>query len=129
MRISTTYIFLSIGLLISFPARAEWVLYGDNGKAEFFYDKKTIIVNGKFVSVMEMLNYSFPLRGVLSNRTTKEYDCNQNKFRNLVGEFFSGKNLSGNKISESSGEEEGWRNVVSGTQNEELMHIVCGKAT
>jgi transposase len=39
------------------------------------------------------------LRGVLSNRTTKEYDCGQSKFRNLVGEFFSGKNLSGDKIS------------------------------
>ena len=129
MRTPIAYIFLLIGLLISFPTRAEWVLYGDNGKAEFFYDKKTIVSNGKFVSVMEMLIYSFPLRGVLSNRTTKEYDCSQSKFRNLVGEFFSGKNLSGDKVSESSGEEEGWRNVIGGTQNEELMHIVCGKAT
>jgi archaellum component FlaF (FlaF/FlaG flagellin family) len=57
--------FLLLGLLLSFSARAEWIMYGDNGKAEFFYDKKTIIKNGKFVSVMEMLNYSFPLRGVL----------------------------------------------------------------
>ena len=32
-------------------------------------------------------------------------------------------------MSESSGEEEGWRNVIGGTQNEELMNIVCGKPT
>jgi hypothetical protein len=92
MRLRITLLLLSIGLLLSFSARAEWIMYGDNGKAEFFYDKKTIVTNGKFVSVMEMLNYRFPLRGVLSNRTTKEYDCSQSKFRNLVGEFFSGKN-------------------------------------
>ena len=129
MRSLITLTFLLLGLLLSFSARAEWIMYGDNGKAEFFYDKKTIVANGKFISVMEMLNYSFPLRGVLSNRTTKEYDCSQSKFRNLVGEFFSGKNLSGDKVSESSGEDEGWRNVIGGTQNEELMNIVCGKPT
>ena len=72
MRSLITLMFLLLGLLLSFSARAEWIMYGDNGKAEFFYDKKTIIKNGKFVSVMEMLNYSFPLRGVLSNRATKE---------------------------------------------------------
>lgn len=73
--------------LIAASAHAEWILYGDNGKAEFYYDDKTIVTNGIYVTVWEMLNYSFPLNSVLSNRSHKEYDCKAAQFRNLQGEF------------------------------------------
>ena len=34
---------LMIGLLlVSNVAHADWVMYGDNGKAEFYFDDKTI---------------------------------------------------------------------------------------
>jgi archaellum component FlaF (FlaF/FlaG flagellin family) len=51
--------------LIAASAHAEWILYGDNGKAEFYYDDKTIVTNGIYVTVWEMLNYSFPLNSEL----------------------------------------------------------------
>ena len=38
---------------------AAWIQYGDNGKAEFYYDDATIMVKGNLVTVWEMLNYSF----------------------------------------------------------------------
>lgn len=115
-----------ITLLSVAPVHAAWVEYGDNGKATFYYDDKSIQVTGSFATVVEMLNYSFPLRGVLSNRSTKEFNCATNSFRYLSGEFYSELNLEGKRISESDGAEDQWRSIVEGTQNEELMRIVCG---
>jgi hypothetical protein len=60
-----------IGLIILFSiglfsvARADWVLYGDNGKAAFYYDPSTVLLQSNRVSVWEMFNYSFPLNRVL----------------------------------------------------------------
>jgi len=107
------------------PAQAEWKLYGDNGKAEFFYDPSSIVVQGDTVAVWEMLNYSFPLNRVLSNRSRKEFDCSKGKFRVLGGEFFAGPMLSGEIISESQEAESTWRIPDQGTRNLELMLLVC----
>jgi hypothetical protein len=113
--------------LVAASAHAEWILYGDNGKAEFYYDDKTIVTNGIYVTVWEMLNYSFPLNGVLSNRSHKEYDCKAAKFRNLQGEFFNAPYLKGEKVSSNMDPEVNWRPVIEGTQNQHLMQFVCGK--
>ena len=107
------------------PALAEWKLYGDNGKAEFFYDPTSIVVQGDKVAVWEMLNYSFPLNRVLSNRSHKEFDCSKGKFRILGGEFFAGPLLSGEIISESQEADSAWRIPDQGTRNMELMVLVC----
>lgn len=115
-------------LIVSFtPVHAAWVQYGDNGKAEFYYDESTIVATGNLVTVWEMLNYSFPLKGVLSNRALKEYDCAKSLFRTLEGEFFSGQRLSGDRVSSNVDPNEPWRPIVSGTRNQELMDIVCGR--
>jgi hypothetical protein len=116
-----------IVILVAASAHAEWILYGDNGKAEFYYDDKTIVTNGIYVSVWEMLNYSFPLNGVLSNRSHKEYDCKAAQFRNLQGEFFNAPYLKGEKVSSNMDPENNWRPVIEGTQNQHLMQFVCGK--
>jgi hypothetical protein len=113
-------------MLVSSVARADWVLYGDNGKAKFYYDDKTINSSGGTVSVWEMLSYSFPLNGVLSNRSHKEYKCEAREFRNLAGEFFSEPYLKGVRVSSNDIEDE-WRPVVDDTRNSELLDIVCGK--
>jgi len=117
---------LLILTLVAASAHSEWILYGDNGKAEFYYDDKTIVTNGIYVTVWEMLNYSFPLNSVLSNRSHKEYDCKAAKFRNLQGEFFNAPYLKGEKISSNMDPEDNWRPVVEGTQNQHLMQLVCG---
>jgi len=72
-----------------------------------------------------MLNYSFPLNRVLSNRSRKEFDCSKGKFRVLGGEFFAGPMLSGEIISESQEAESTWRIPDQGTRNMELMLLVC----
>jgi hypothetical protein len=106
-------------------AQVQWKLFGDNGKAEFYYDPSSITVQGETVSVWEMLNYSFPLNQVLSSRSHKEFDCTTGKFRNLGGEFFSGPMLSGDILSKSNEAENTWRVPVEGTKNLELMRLVC----
>ncbi len=131
MRLQTAVLwFLPLSFLLTAgQAGARWVEYGDNGKATFHYDDQSIRTRGATAIVDEMLNYGFPLRGVLSNRSTKEFDCLQQKFRYLSGEFYSERDLGGKKISESGGEDEAWRPVVEGTQNEQLMRIACGTAS
>ncbi len=116
-------------MLSAMPAMAEWIEYGDNGKATFYYDDRSISTSGTKATVDEMLNYGFPLRGVLSNRSTKEFDCEQQTFRYLSGEFYAEPNLGGKRISESDGADDSWRAVVEGTQNEELMRIACGNGS
>ena len=114
-------------LLVSSLAQAEWVLYGDNGKAEFYYDDKTIVSRGNMVSVWEMLNYSFPLNGVLSNRAHKEYNCATLQFRSIEGEFYSEPYLKGKTVSSNADPDDPWRPTVEGTRNQELLQIVCGR--
>ena len=106
-------------------AQAQWTLFGDNGKAEFFYDPSSIARQGENISVWEMLNYSFPLNQVLSSRSHKEFDCLNGKFRILEREFFSGPMLSGDILSKSNEAESTWRVTVEGTNNLELMRLVC----
>lgn len=113
-------------LVTTAPASAAWVEYGDNGKANFYYDDQSIQVAGNFATVVEMLNYGFPLRGVLSNRSTKEFNCATPSFRYVSGEFYSEPNLGGQRVSASDGADDQWRSVIEGTQNEVLMRIVCG---
>ena len=124
-----------IGLIILFSiglfsvARADWELYGDNGKAEFYYDPSTVLLQSNRVSVWEMVNYSFPLNRVLSNKSHKEFNCAELTFRNLAGEFFDQKMLQGKVISESQEPDENWRLTVEGTFNHELMTMLCSKST
>lgn len=113
-------------LLSATPATAKWVEYGDNGKATFYYDDRSIATSGTMATIDEMLNYGFPLRGVMSNRSTKEFDCARQKFRYLSGEFYAEPNLGGKRISESDGADDSWREVIEGTHNWELMRIACG---
>ena len=84
-------------LLFSSVAQAGWVLYGDNGKAEFYYDDQSIVSSGATVSVLEMLSYSFPLNGVLSNRSRKEYNCVSQEFRNLKVSFIPSPTCRGER--------------------------------
>ena len=120
-------ILLSIGLLS--VARADWVLYGDNGNAEFYYDPSTVLLQSNRVRVWEMVNYSFPLNRVLSNKSHKDFNCVELTFRNLAGEFFDQKMLQGEVISESQEPDENWRSTVEGTFNHELMTMLCSKST
>ncbi len=106
-------------------AHAEWTLYGDNGKAEFYYDKDSVTVDNDQAQVWEMLNYSFPLNRVLSNHSHKVFDCHKRQFRNLMGEFFSAQKLGGVRISSGQDPEENWRVVQEGTRNYDLMALVC----
>jgi hypothetical protein len=48
------------------------------------------------------------------------------QFRNLQGEFFNAPYLKGEKISSNMDPEDNWRPVITGTQNQHLMQLVCG---
>ena len=106
-------------------AQAEWKLYGDNGKAAFYYDPDSVVQQPGRVTVWDMLDYSFPLNRVLSAKTHKEFDCDKQRFRNLSGEFFAGQMLSGERISGSDTPDEDWREAVQGTLNLELLKLLC----
>ena len=125
MRKTGLVIFCRIGLF-SF-AQAEWVLYGDNGKAAFYYDPSTVQLENNRVSVWEMVNYSFPLNRVMSNKSHKEFNCVELTFRYLAGEFFDQKMLQGELVSKSQKPDESWRSAVEGTRNHELMTMLCSK--
>ncbi|MSQ66121.1 MAG: hypothetical protein EXR37_07315 [Limnohabitans sp.] len=120
--------FISLCLSVcAFGAQAEWLLYGDNGKAAFYYDPASVNLEQGRVTVWEMLDYSFPLNRVLSSKIRKEFDCGKLLFRNLAGEFFAGQMLSGERISGSDVPDDGWRAVVQGTRNLELRELLCPK--
>jgi len=113
--------------VFAISAQAEWQLYGDNGKAAFYYDPASVNTQQGRVTVLEMLDYSFPLNRVLSAKTHKEFDCENQRFRNLSGEFFAGQLLSGERISGSDTPDEHWRQAVQGTLNLELLTLLCPK--
>lgn len=118
--------FISI-LLISSLAQA-WTLVstGVDGD-QFFSDINTIQRKANIVRVWEKTEYS--TNGETESRSVRiyrEYDCEEKKLRNLSLEAFSGTNLTGKNIAQSSKPSD-WSFIPPNTVASARLNFACNR--
>ncbi len=117
-------------LLSSGPAYAEWVELSQGGGATIYFDPDTIRRKGDLVKMWSFNDYKTVqiLAGVsvLSLKIQREYDCTEVRERMLAMTAFSG-NMGSDKVVGPSITEQKWVPVEPGSIGHTLWKAACAK--
>ncbi len=125
------WLLLTLLLLSSGPAYAEWVLVGESSSgATVYVDPDTIRRNGVRVTMWELLDYktmiTFGGKSFLSIKELSEYDCAGERRRvNSLVEY-SG-NMGKSTVVYSDSDEGTWIPLVPRSVDQTLWEFACGK--
>ena len=111
--------------LIATTAQAEWSYFTSADAGRFYIDYSTIKKTRHGVRVWEMIDYRNPgSLGQLSHRILAEYDCNEDRYRDLSITSFTGYGATGDVIIRDDDPNE-WHYVAPGTVGEAKLQAVC----
>ena len=118
---------LSLMLLATSSAWADWEMISETHRANFYIDPTTIRKDGNFRKVWEVQNLKVRHKdGEKSWRTRNEYDCINERQRILSFSTHSGPVATGDVL--QIGREPGsWSDVAPGTSGDTILRIVCGE--
>ncbi len=122
---------LTLLLLSSSPVYAEWVLKGiaDYGFA-VYVNPDTIRRKGDLVKMWHLFDYKTveTVTGIsyLSNKVQSEYDCAEERSRQLAVVAFSG-NMGKGAVVHTNSDEGKWEPVAPDSVTQRLWKVVCGK--
>lgn len=114
-------------ILVAAPALAEWIRWTSEGSdvATGYIDPTKVRRDGSLVRIWEVLDYKKPdAIGGLSTRFLAEYDCKEERVRNLSVSGHSGPMATG-KILISSESPSEWKNIPPNTGIAALLKTVC----
>ena len=113
--------------LVATPAWAEWVKYKADDIQTFYYDPATVKNHGEFLRVFAVVDYKkATIDGVKSYRVFNEYDCKDERSRQLEVTGHTGAMVTGNTIY-SADRASVWRETPLKSANWELLRLVCGQ--
>jgi hypothetical protein len=126
-------VLLLAALLLALPAHAEWVLVAktDSGGRTSYVDRDTIKkigANTRRAWIRDDL--AEPIAGALSSRTLMEFDCAEEKRRNIQMTPFSGRGLTGEALgtgTSATGLDGSWEFVAPRTFDQRLLQHVCSQ--
>ena len=119
---------LLASLLFTGAAWAKWEKVSENDYGDFYIDPETIRKDGSLVRVWEIQNLiQRDKDGELSVRMRVEYDCKQERYRNLSFSTHSEAMASGRILMNSGGGNFPWRDTPPGSPSETNLKIVCAK--
>jgi len=117
-------------VLSSEPAFAEWVLISDDEERALYVDRDTIRRKGDLVKLWQLYDFksvqSVGGQRFLSMRVQNEFDCAEERTRQLARTAFSGNMLNGNVIYTDSIKGI-WDPVPPDTTAQILWKVACGK--
>lgn len=119
-------------VLSSVPAYAEWVSIGvDNPRGRTVYaDPDTIRLNGDVVKMWSLNDYKTlqtgPSASYLSYKVQNEYDCAEERMRQLAATFFSGNMGRGDVVSVHLNKGP-WQPVDPGSLGQSEWDVACDK--
>ena len=116
------------------PACAEWVAIGSSdslGGYTVYVDPNTIRRNGNLVKVWALTDYTtlqtMADRSFLSSKTQNEFDCAEERQRELAVTWFSSKMGTGNGVW-TNFDETMWRPVAPGSVGQGVWDFACACA-
>ena len=118
-------VLLIAALLVSMPAAAEWVKYGESSGVTHYLDPSIVQEDGhlrRFEALQDLEQRS--KAGALSMRSVHEYDCEQKRTRFLSAKIYS-ERMGGGTILRSGDINGEWGDIGPGTVAEEALGIVC----
>lgn len=126
-------ILITLLLVSSGPAYAEWVLVEKNNELEegmtVYTDPATILRKGDLVKMWTMHDFTTiqtsPSSSYLSTKVQKQFDCTQQRARLLAFTEFSGNMGTGTVGFSASPDENNWIPVEPGTINQALWEVAC----
>ena len=125
------WLVLTLLLLSSGPAYAEWVKINENDTFTVYVDPDTIRRNGDLVKVWALTDYTTRQtvadRSFLSSKAYNEFDCAEERQRELAVMWFSGKMGNGNGVWISF-DETPWRPVTAGSVGQGVWNFACACA-
>ena len=118
---------LSLMLLATSSAWADWEMISETHKANVYIDPTTIRKDGNFRKVWVLMDFKKRNElGRKSYRTRDEFDCNSERQRTLSFSAHSGPMAAGEVLETKSGPWE-WRDAAPDTPRETVLKIVCGE--
>jgi hypothetical protein len=122
---------LSVLLLISMPAWAEWTLVGgaDGAKFSTYADFATIRQRSSMAEMWTLVDFKNAQRApygpeYLSLKVQQEFDCGKNRSRVLFSESHTGQMGEEDVVSTHAGPDE-WEVVAASSIAEELWKVAC----
>ena len=127
----TRLLLITLLVLSSGPAYAEWVLIDENDRGMSTYvDPDTIRRKGDLVKIWQMFDEKIAdtIRGrsFLSLRAQAEYDCTEERARSLALSYHSG-NMGGGETVYTTSDIGKWAPVAPGTIAQALWTFACRK--
>lgn len=123
-------LFITLLLLNSAPAYAEWVEVGITDEATVYADPDTLRRKGDLVKMWYLHDFKTTQtvlkKSYLSSRSQDEYDCTGDRHRALASTSFSG-NMGSGKVRSSYSIKGKWEPVPPGTITQALWKVACDK--
>lgn len=129
----TRFLLLILTLLIlsSSSAYAEWVEVEGGGKFTAYVDPETIRRKGNLVKIWVLDDYKTVRaaadKSYLSVKALDEYDCAEEQIRNLALYAYSGQMGTGEIVESISGVPSKWAPVIPGSVGQTKWKLVCDK--
>ena len=122
---------ITLLVLSSAPACAEWVEVGDTGPGVTVYvNPDTIRRKGDLVKMWHLLDNKISPKRVpepyLSMKGQNHYDCAEERTRKLFEMYFSGNMGRGEQLYTNS-DETRWEPIVPGSIGQVMWKFACGK--
>ena len=125
---------ITLLMLNTGPASAEWLAIGSSdslGGYTVYVDPDTIRRNGDLVKVWALTDYTtlqtVADRSFLSSKAQNEFDCTEERERELAVTWLSGKMGKGDGVWTNS-EETPWRPVAPGSVGQGVWDFACACA-
>lgn len=123
-------LFITLLVLNSAPAYAEWVEVGITDEATVYADPDTLRHKGDLVKMWYLHDFKTTQtvlkKSYLSSRSQDEYDCTGDRHRALASTSFSG-NMGSGKVRSSYSIKGKWEPVPPGTITQALWKVACDK--
>jgi len=119
---------LTLVLLVTSSAWADWVPVAGNATAEVYVDLTSVRKDGNLRKVWKLMNFKQRDKfGYMSYRSRGEYDCKEERYRflaiiahtNAMGEGGVGYN---EPFPPSP-----WREIAPGNSDEDILKLVCAQ--
>ena len=124
-------ILLMVMATLSGNVVADWKSVGSNDSNYLFADIASIRKDGSKVKMLDMIDFKTRQlendKFYQSSMAEAEYDCKENRYRNLSVTLYPFRRGGGDAISAVTNPSE-WQPIPSGSGVEMLGNIACGKA-
>ena len=126
---------LLMGLMLLVTAGAamgEWTFAANSEKVVLYVDRATIRRNGNLVKMWDLADLKTVQTGpggesFLSLKTQEEYDCKEERSRQLAFTWFSGQLGGGKVVYSNDNVKDEWSPISPRSTRQTQWKIACGK--